>query len=180
MEQEPALVRLVRTTLTRTPQVLNALLVGLPEEVVRADEGPGTWSPRQIVVHLIEGERTDWIRRARIILECGRRRTFEPFEREPPKRVRSTGELIAEFASAREANLRALGEMKLDEADLARKGLHPDFGTVTLRQLLATWAAHDLSHLRQVARVLAKRFAEDAGPWVAYLPVLRERGGASG
>ena len=177
---QPPLVRSVVATLTRTPVVLEALTAGLPADVARGDEGPGTWGPHGIVAHLIEGERTDWIPRARLILSEGETRAFHPFEREPPARAEPLKDLVAEFTAARRANVEILLRFELVESDLARRGVHPEFGAVTLGQLLATWAAHDLSHVRQIARVLAKRFAADVGPWVAYLPVLRERGGDSG
>ena len=161
--------------LERTPRVLRALLEGLPAEWTDADEGPETWSPYVVVGHLIHGERTDWIPRARIILAQGADRRFEPFDRFAQQREsagRSTAELLEEFARLRAANLAALRGWNLGPRELALEGEHPELGRVTLEQLLATWAAHDLSHLAQTARVLAKQYREAVGPWRAYLPLL--------
>ena len=161
--------------LERTPRVLRALLEGLPAEWTDADEGPETWSPYVVVGHLIHGERTDWIPRARIILAQGADRRFEPFDRFAQQREsagRSTAELLEEFARLRAANLATLRGWNLGPRELALEGEHPELGRVTLEQLLATWAAHDLSHLAQTARVLAKQYREAVGPWRAYLPLL--------
>jgi hypothetical protein len=167
--------------LERTPRALAALLSGLPRAWTEATEGDGTWSPREILAHLVHGERTDWIPRARIILAHGEGRPFDPFDREGHASLPADpAALLAEFASARAESVAALRAMRLSEKDLDRAGRHPAFGRVTLRQLLATWVVHDLGHLRQAARVMAKRYGEDVGPWIAYLPVLREIGGGSG
>ncbi|MDH3592363.1 MAG: DinB family protein [Planctomycetota bacterium] len=170
----------VLATLERTPAVLSALLDGLPDDVVLANEGPGTWSPRDIVVHFLVGEKTDWVPRARIILEHGTTRPFDPFVRAPPVREEPLDELLREFAALRRANIDRLRAWDPSPDDLARRGLHPELGEVTLGELVATWAAHDLGHIRQIARVLAKRYADRVGPWSQYLPVVRERGGDSG
>jgi hypothetical protein len=162
--------------LRRTPAVLDAWLRGLPETWVRATEGPGTWSPFEVVGHLIHGEHTDWIPRARMILEHGEGRTFVPFDRFAQAtlmRDRTLDSLLDEFATTRAANLATLEGLRLTPADLTRTGRHPELGTVTLAQLLATWVAHDLDHLAQVARVMARRYVVDVGPWTAYLSVLR-------
>lgn len=163
--------------LERTPAGLSALLSGLPEMWVRATEGEGTWSPYDVVGHLIHGERADWIPRARHIL-AGETRPFEPFDRnaqfaESPGR--SLEELLETFAELRRESVAALAGMRLTDADLGRKGLHPELGEVTLGQLLATWVVHDLDHVAQVARTMAKAYAAATGPWSAYLSILRDR-----
>jgi len=161
--------------LERTPHALRALLDGLGPDWTDADEGPETWSPYVILGHLIHGERTDWIPRARIILDQGARRRFEPYDRFAQFREsqgKSLAELLDELARLRAGNLATLAGWELTEAHLALEGEHPDFGPVTLRQLLATWVAHDLGHLAQTARVMAKQYREAVGPWRAYLPVL--------
>jgi hypothetical protein len=161
--------------LERTPAAFRALLGGLPEVWTSPDEGPGTFSAFDNVGHLIHGERTDWIPRARIILAQGADRRFEPFDRFAQQREsagRSTAELLEEFARLRAANLATLRGWNLGPRELALEGEHPELGRVTLEQLLATWAAHDLSHLAQTARVLAKQYREAVGPWRAYLPLL--------
>jgi hypothetical protein len=162
--------------LERTPAVLSAWLAGLPESWARADEGPQTWSAFDIVGHLIDGEETDWIPRARIILAQGPDRRFVPFDRLRHLRLnaeRPLGELLGRFASLRAANLETLRGWRLTPAQLALAGEHPELGRVTLEQLLATWVAHDLDHLMQMARVMGKRYAEAVGPWHAYLRVVR-------
>lgn len=163
--------------LRRTPATLAAMLEGLPEAWHDADEGPGTWSARVVLGHLIHGERTDWIPRARRILEHGERVPFEPFDREAQlsEPRASAAELLATLARERAASLAALEALRLGPRELELRGTHPAFGSVTLRELLATWVVHDLGHVAQIARVLAKRRASDVGPWRAYLPVLSDR-----
>ena len=164
--------------LVRTPVVLRALLDGLPDAAWYANEGPGTWSPFDVLGHLIHADHADWIPRARRILEHGESLPFEPFDREAQFREsegKSPSQLIAAFAEAREASLAALQAMELTDTDLNRTGTHPAFGRVTLGQLLATWVTHDLDHIAQIARVLAKRNAQAVGPWAAYLSVLKDR-----
>jgi len=166
-----------RDLLARTPALLDAWLRGLPTEWVHATEGPETWSPFDVVGHLIHGERTDWIPRARIILASEGPKTFERFDRFAQleaHRGRSLEELLDTFAELRRANLAALTALDLSPADLERTGEHPELGTVTLRQLLATWVAHDQGHVAQIARVLAKQYRDEVGPWRAYLRPLRE------
>jgi hypothetical protein len=161
--------------LSRTPATLDAMLRGLPDGWLRADEGPGTWSPFDVLGHLVQGELTDWIPRARTILEHGEARPFHPFDRFAQfdtSAGKTAAQLLDEFATLRGSNLARLSAFGLGEADLDRTGRHPDFGTVTLRQLLATWVAHDLDHVTQVARVLARRYADDVGPWRAYLRIV--------
>ena len=161
--------------LERTPRVLRHMLDGLPSVWTNADEGPETWSPYVIIGHLIHGERADWIPRARIILAQSGDRRFVPFDRLAQFREsegKSLAALLDEFASLRAESLRTLAGWRLDDAQLALEGEHPAFGTVTLRQLLATWVAHDLGHIAQTARVMAKQYREAVGPWRAYLPVM--------
>ncbi|HXE57823.1 MAG TPA: DinB family protein [Gemmatimonadales bacterium] len=164
--------------LRRTPAVLRALLSGLPEPWVRGDEGPDTFSPFDVVGHLIDGEETDWIPRARIILGRGPDPRFAPYDRfrhRTRNAGRSLGSLLEEFARLRAANLELLRSWNLTPAELDLPGIHPTLGQVTLRQLLATWVVHDLGHLAQVSRVMAKQYREAVGPWVAFLPVLTDR-----
>jgi hypothetical protein len=161
--------------LTRTPAVLNALLRDLPETWTLANEGADTWSPFDIVGHLVHGERTDWMPRARMILQSGEPQTFAPFDRLGHVRAaqgKSLEQLLEEFASLRPQNLAALRALNLGPEDLARRGRHPALGVVTLAQLLATWSTHDLTHLHQISRVLAHQYQQAVGPWSAYLGVL--------
>ncbi len=161
--------------LTRTPATLNALLRGLPATWVRANEGKDTWSPFDIVGHLVAGERTDWMPRVRIILEKGEARPFDPFDMSAQfkeSQGKSLEQLLDEFARLRNENMAALQALKLQPEDLARRGTHPALGRVTLSQLLATWAAHDLTHLHQLSRLMAHQYREAVGPWRAYLGVL--------
>ena len=161
--------------LERTPTTLRALLAGLPEPWIRATEGEGTWSPYDIVGHLIHGERTDWMTRTRHILAHGATSPFVPFDREAmlaEPSDRPLAELLDTFEGLRRQNLADLGALGLGPADLERPGLHPALGPVTLGQLLATWVVHDLGHLAQVSRVMSKRYRDAVGPWRAYLPVL--------
>jgi hypothetical protein len=161
--------------LTRTPGALRALLEGLPEPLLLADEGAGTFSPRDVLGHLIQGEKSDWMVRVRVIVEKGESEPFARFDRFAFRdRIgsASTAALLDEFESTRRANLSALEGLALTETQLALRGTHPEFGPVTLGQLLATWAAHDLDHVGQIARVMAKRYASGVGPWKAYLGIL--------
>lgn len=163
--------------LERTPASLSALLAGLPERWVRATEGDGTWSPYDVVGHLIHGERTDWIPRARHII-AGETRPFDTFDRTAQfaeSRSQSLGELLTTFAEVRRENIATLAAMNLTSADMRRTGQHPELGEVTLGQLLATWVVHDLDHVGQIARTMAKVYAREVGPWSAYLSILRDR-----
>ena len=163
--------------LERTPATVGALLDGVPEDWVRATEGEGTWSPYDVVGHLVSGERTDWIERARHILS-GDPRPFTPFNRTAQfteSEGRTLGELLATFAELRSRNVAELQEMNLGGGDLGRTGRHPDFGEVTLGQLLAAWVVHDLDHVAQIARTMAKVYADAVGPWSAYLSILRDQ-----
>ena len=161
--------------LSRTPATLDALLRGLPEWWTGANEGADTWSPYDVVGHLIHGEETDWIPRVKIILAHGESRAFDKFDREAQfagAKRRSLDERLDEFAVLRRGNLRELSALNLTDADLDRTGRHPAFGVVTLRQLLATWVAHDLDHVMQISRVLGRQYAGDVGPWRAYLRII--------
>ncbi|MBL8733024.1 MAG: DinB family protein [Planctomycetes bacterium] len=161
--------------LRRTPRQLDAWLRDLPAAWLDADEGPGTWRPRDVVGHLIAGERTDWMARVHHLLRHGDVVAFAPFDREaqfkePP---RALGPMLDEFAARRAQNVDELLGLGLTAADLDRTGRHPAFGVVTLGQHLATWVAHDLTHVTQIARVMAKRYHDDVGPWREYLRVVR-------
>jgi hypothetical protein len=164
------------SVLERTPRVLDAFLRGLPEPWTECDEGQGTWCPRVVIGHLIHGEKTDWIPRARLLLEHGESRAFESFDRFAQLRDHATtpmNDLLDEFSRRRTQSLADLEAFRLGPADLERRGRHPELGPVTLAQLLATWVAHDLTHLFQVERAMAKRYATAVGPWSAYLRILR-------
>lgn len=164
--------------LSRSPNTLRALLGGLGDPWIRGTEGPETFSPFDVVGHLIDGEETDWIPRARIILAHGTEPRFEPYDRFrhwERNRGRSLESLLDEFSALRSGNLETLRSWNLQSADLDLPGVHPTFGRVTLRQLLAAWVVHDLGHITQVARVMAKQYREAVGPWVPFLAVLTDR-----
>jgi hypothetical protein len=164
------------SVLTRTPGALDALLRGLPEAWTTATEGPGTWSPYDVIGHLIHGELTDWMPRLAIILEHGPSRPFDSFDREAQFREskgKSLSTLLDEFVELRRDNLVRLRALNLQPAQLELKGTHPALGPVTAGQLLATWVAHDLDHILQVSRVMAKRYKQEVGPWAEYLSVMK-------
>ena len=164
--------------LERTPATLRAMLSGLSPEWTDATEGPDTWSPYVVIGHLIHGERTDWIPRAQIILAQGESRRFTPYDRFAQFREsegKSLEDLLDEFATLRAANLATLQEWRLDDSSLSLEGEHPAFGAVSLRQLLATWVAHDLGHIVQISRVMAKQYRDAIGPWREYLSVMEEK-----
>jgi hypothetical protein len=161
--------------LERTPKTLDSLLRGLPDDWVRSNEGGETWSPFDVVGHLIHGELTDWVPRARIILDHGEGRAFDKFDRFAQveiSRGHTLDSLLDEFATLRRDNLRELAALRVTEGDLDRKGRHPELGSVTLRQLLSTWVAHDLDHVVQISRTLARQYTDEVGPWRAYLRVI--------
>jgi hypothetical protein len=163
--------------LRRTPATLRAALDGVGDEWARSREGRGTFSPFDVVGHLIDGEETDWMPRARIILARDPAATFTPYDRfrhYARNRERSLASLLQEFARLRAANLEEFASWGLREADLDLRATHPSLGPVTLRNLLAAWVVHDLGHVAQVARVMAKQYREEVGPWVPYLPVLTD------
>ncbi|HEX9607402.1 MAG TPA: DinB family protein [Gemmatimonadaceae bacterium] len=160
--------------LERTPPLLTTLLDDLPEDWTLVNEGPETWSPREVVAHLIHGERTDWIPRARIILQQGKYRKFDPFDRFAElKSERSLKDLLEEFDRLRSGNVATLRGWNLKEKDMELTGEHPEFGSVTMRQLLATWVVHDLSHIAQITRTMARAYTLAVGPWTAYFRVLQ-------
>lgn len=158
-----------------TPSTLRSLLEGLPDACVHSNEGAGTWSPLEVVAHLADLERQDWAPRLRIILEEGAERPFEPVDRVAFRKTlngKQLPELLEIFAERRAASLRTLEAMRLTDADLDRPGTHPELGRVALGALLATWAVHDLNHLGQIVRVMAKRYETTVGPWKPYLGIL--------
>ncbi len=161
--------------LRRTPTVLRELLLDLPRRWIEATEGPGTWSPHDVVGHLIHADRTNWVPRVEHMLRHGDAVAFLPFDREAmfaASRGSSLGELLDTFGRLRTETLNRLVALDLTEADLARRGRHPEFGVVTMGQHLATWVAHDLNHVRQIVRVMARQYSEAVGPWRVYLPIL--------
>lgn len=161
--------------LTRTPGTLRSMLRGLPPSWTSANEGDDTWTPEGVVGHLIHGEETDWVPRATIILTRGESEAFEPFDRFAQEQ-RFAGwpleRLLDRFTELRAQGLETLRGWRLKPEQLALKGKHPELGQVTLSQLLATWVVHDLGHIGQIARVMAKQYSAAVGPWKAYLPVL--------
>jgi hypothetical protein len=163
--------------LARTPATLQALLGGVDAGWARGAEGPETFSPFDVVGHLIDGEETDWMPRARLILARGADRRFAPYDRfrhHARNAGRTLESLLDELAQLRRANLELLRSWNLTERDLELRGVHPSFGEVTLRELLAAWVVHDLGHLAQVARVMAKQYRDAVGPWTPFLPVLTD------
>ena len=165
-----------REILERTPATLRAMLAGLPDEWVTATVGPDTWSPRDVLAHLIHCEEVDWMPRAHIILQHGEEFVFEPFDRfgfDNYATGKSTEELLTEFEALRIRNLDALEDLDLTDEQLALRGTHPEFGQVTMAQLIATWATHDLAHMVQIARTMAKQHDAAVGPWKKYLSVLQ-------
>jgi hypothetical protein len=161
--------------LRRTPHVVRALIAGLPEALVYSNYGEKTWSPHEVVGHLIHGEKTDWIPRARLIMESGDAVAFEPFDRNGHAalcREKKIGDLLDIFASLRAANLDTLRSLSLNPSDLARPGRHPALGPVTLSQLLAAWVAHDQNHIAQICKAIAFQYHDEVGPWTAYLSIL--------
>jgi hypothetical protein len=163
--------------LERTPTVLISLLSGLSERWIYNNEGGESWNPFDIIGHLIHGEKKDWILRAKIILEKGEEKPFEPFDRFAQfkdSEGKTLNGLLEEFAKLRNENIDVLKKLNLDENDFNKKGIHPEFGKVTLRQLLSTWVVHDLSHIKQISKVMAKQYKSEIGPWGTYLPVINE------
>jgi hypothetical protein len=161
--------------LRRTPRVIRALLAGLPEPWITATEGPDSWSPFDIVGHLIHGERTDWIPRVEWIIAHGESRPFPPFDRVAmleASRGKTLNELLDTFAKLRAESIAHLRSLKLKKKDLKLRGTHPEFGQVTMSQHLATWVAHDLGHISQIVRVMAQQYERAVGPWIKYLPLL--------
>ena len=175
--QRPFVMEEAVAILSRTPATLDALLHGLTPDWITCREGENTWSPFDVVAHLIHADRTNWMPRARIILEHGEAKPFEEFKRfghVEQSQGRTLASLLEEFASVRQETIRELETMRLSDKDLDRRGGHPALGAVTLRQLFASWVVHDLDHLVQISRVLARQYSEEVGPWVAYFRIVRD------
>ena len=163
--------------LERTPFVLEAMLSGLSDEWILNNEGPDTWSPFDIIGHLVQGEKTDWIPRMEIILSDKVDKTFEPFDRFAQfetSKGKSLKQLIDEFKELRKRNIQILVSKELTEDNLDQQGTHPSFNQVTLRQLLSTWVVHDLNHIAQISRVMAKQYKLEVGPWKEYLKIVNQ------
>jgi len=161
--------------LEHTPSVLKSLLTGLSGDWIMNNEGPETFSPYDVVGHLVHGEKTDWPDRITMILEHGTDKTFVPYDRFAmfeESKGKTMDQLLTEFEILRKEKLKWLRSLKLTENDLDKKGIHPTFGEVTLRQLLSTWVVHDLTHLAQITRVMAKQYKEETGPWVNFFRIL--------
>ena len=162
--------------LERTPAVLNTLLSGLNEDWLINNEGPETFSPYDVIGHLIHGEKTDWTARTKRILEFGTGKSFEPYDRFAQKeesKGKTMQQLLSEFEKLRKENIHWLRSLNLTEKDLDKKGMHPKLGEVSLRNLLATWVAHDLTHIAQITRVMAKQYKDEMGPWPEFFRILR-------
>ena len=163
--------------LKRTPSTIEALLKGISKEWLMNNEGENTWSPYDIVGHLIHGEKTDWIPRAKIILSDSQNKTFEPFDRFAKmgeNQKRDIEELLEEFKKLRTENLKELQSLQVDESTLRKKGMHPELGEVNLQELLSTWVVHDLGHISQISRVMAKQYKDEVGVWKEYLGILKK------
>jgi uncharacterized damage-inducible protein DinB len=162
--------------LERTPDVITDMLRGLSTDWTSANEGEGTWSAYDVVGHLVHGEKTDWVPRTEVILSAQSERRFEPFNRFAQfeeSRGKSLHDLLTEFKQLRQKNLAHLRSKGITNKDLQKTGTHPDFGDVTLSQLLSTWVVHDLNHIAQISRVMAKHYKDDVGPWIEYLRILK-------
>lgn len=163
--------------LSRTPMVLKSLLSGLSNRWIMNNEGENTWSPYDVVGHLIHLEKTNWMNRVLLILSNDQNKTFNPINRFAQmnwEQQISIEELLSDFKELRAANLKDLRALQLDDADLLKSGFHPEFGEVKLKQLLATWVAHDLDHIYQICRVMAKQYDSEVGPWMDYLKILKQ------
>lgn len=163
--------------LSRTPKALSNLLKDLPDNWTKNNEGGESWSPFDVMGHYVHGEKTDWITRLEIILGENDNKTFEPFDRFAQfedSKGKNINDLLIEFQELRSKNLEILKSKNIQESDLSKKGIHPDFGDVTLKELLSVWVAHDLGHIAQITRVMAKQYKENVGPWKAYLRVVND------
>ncbi len=163
--------------LERTPKTLNTFLLNVSDEWILSNEGDNTWSVFDVVGHLIHGEKTDWMQRLEIILNDSNNKTFESFDRFAQfenSKGKTLSQLLEEFSELRTKNLNHLKALKLSETELNLKGIHPELGEVTLKQLLATWVTHDLGHIAQIARIMAKQYKDEVGPWEAYIPILNK------
>ena len=162
--------------LRNTPTVLESLLIGVSEEWIKSDEGENTWSPYDVIGHLIHGEKTDWLTRTKIILSDAPNKVFEPFDRfaqMTESKEATIQDLLHAFRVLRIQNLDNLVSLQLQETDYLKKGIHPELGEVNLAQLLSTWVVHDLGHIAQISRVMAKQYQTEVGPWEAYLGILK-------
>ena len=163
--------------LDQTPKTLYSFLHNLSDEWIYCNEGKDTWSAFDVLGHLIHGERTDWITRTNIILNSSENKTFEPYDRFAQfenSKGKTLNDLLKEFAELRTKNLEYLKSLNISEEDFNLKAIHPELGEVTLKQLLATWVTHDLGHIAQIARVMAKQYKDQVGPWVEYIPILNK------
>ncbi len=163
--------------LERTPVVLQNLLEGLSTEWTLSNEGGESWSAYDVIGHLIHGDKTDWLARAELMLSEDVEKKFQPFDRFAQfenSKGKTLKQLLDEFKEIRNANIIRLGAMNISEQDLGKKGVHPTFGEVTLSQLLSTWVVHDLDHISQIARVMAKQYKKEVGPWVEFLKILKQ------
>lgn len=163
--------------LEKTPKILEACLSELSDSWLKNNEGENTWSPYDIIGHLIFGEKTDWIIRAKIILSQSENKTFEPFNRFAQLKENQNkpiSELLAEFKNLRESNLKELKSLNITDKDFKLKGIHPELGEVTLDQLLSAWVVHDLGHISQISRVMSKQYLKNVGPWKTYLGILNK------
>ena len=163
--------------LEKTPEILEAYLSGLSNNWLKNNEGKNTWSPYDIIGHLIFGEKTDWIIRAKIILSQSENKMFEPFDRFAQLKENQNkpiSDLITEFKSLRNGTIKELKSLNITDMDLNLKGIHPEFGEVTLEQLISTWVVHDLNHISQISRVMAKQYEANVGPWKSYLGILNK------
>lgn len=163
--------------LERTPKVLESYLNHISPEWLHNNEGKDTWSPYEVVGHLVFGEKTDWLVRIKLILSESENKLFEPFDRFAQIKEgsdKSINELLTEFKTLRQNNLNELNAIKITEQDFNRKGIHPEFGEVTLMQLISTWVVHDLGHIAQISRVMAKQYKTEVGPWIEYLGILKK------
>lgn len=161
--------------LERTPAVLQALLSGLSDDWIMHNEGPETFSPYDVVGHLIHGEKTDWTARIKVILQHGNSKPFERWDRFAQyenSKGKTLQQLLDEFAAVRKENIEWFTALNLTETDFERKGLHPVLGEVTLKHLLSTWVVHDLTHIAQITRVMAKQYKTEMGPWPEFFRIL--------
>jgi len=162
--------------LERTPQSLEMFLLGLSDGWLQCNEGINTWNVSEVIDHLIEGERTNWIPRLKFILQEGESKPFPPFDRYAhltSGKETSIEQKLVLFKEIRTRNINELKELVKSNLDLELTGFHPEFGVVKVRELISTWAVHDLTHISQIVRVMAKRYTEDVGPWISYLGILK-------
>ncbi|MEM7185383.1 MAG: DinB family protein [Bacteroidota bacterium] len=163
------------SVLERTPEVMRTMLGTLSSEWTNQNEGGDSWSPYDVIGHLVHGERTDWLPRLDIVIGDGENKTFTPYDRFAQfemSKGKTLHDLLSEFEQLRKANLQTLRSKEISKADLQKEGIHPELGPVTLSELLSAWVVHDLGHITQVARVMAKQYRNEVGPWTRYLTIL--------